>query len=310
MLTKLSKIMSIRKALKIRKQFTIEQNQFLKEQKIDGENTAAGWIDFLEELAEFDTYVDAARDKTVTIAIVCGVLSFISIFLTAFSGGLAAPLLILLIIATITYTAIYFSLKKIDIPNRMRLFVFPLIRVLQEEMKDESKIYLKVDFTTGLTKPYQTKHIEGKYDSNAKKKVDLTFYNYPVLELKAKLADGTNLAIEIADIARKNSIRKTNYRGKTKWKTKYKIKTRIDVSLIAKDTAYQYIANNDKKPQENVKQNAPKNIKSLSHYERKNDKHVVSCRDVKISTEEENVPKLDAVLNAIAINYQKLKPVA
>jgi hypothetical protein len=291
--------MSIRKALSIRKKFTVEQHQFISNQKIDGENTAAVWIDFLEELAEFDSYVDIAKNRIQNAAIICGVLSFISIFIVAFSAGLALPLLILLLLATVIYTSMYFGIKRFDIPNRMRFFIFPLLRVLQEETKPETKIYIKADFHTGMTKPYETKKIEGTYDKVLKKKVDLTFYAYDILQLKTKLADGTSLQLAISDVARKNDIRKTNYRGKTKWKTKYKIKTLIDITLGAKASAYQYIAKKDnEKPQ------------SAIEYTQKEDKHILSLRQVEINTKESSVPKLDIVLSAIATTYQSLKPLA
>jgi hypothetical protein len=292
--------MSIRKALEIRKKFTVEQHQFVKEQKIEGENTPAGWVDFFEELAEFDSYVDSAKNRTRNIAILCGVLSFFSIIASAATAGFLAPLMFLLFLLTAIYIAIYFGLEKVDIPNRMRFLVFPLIRVLQEEMKNEAKLYLKVNFKTGLTKPFETKKVEGKYDSKIKKKVDMAFYDYPVLELKAKLADGTGLAVTIDEVARKNDIRKTNYRGKTKYKTKYKIKTSIEVTLTAKEASYQYI---DKNPQAQA-------AKPLLHYNHKADKHIISSKQVQISTDGEAIPKLDIVLNAIATTYQKLKPVA
>ena len=93
--------MSIRKALKIRKGFTVEQQLFAKEQKLDGEHTAAEWIDFLEEIAEFDSYVDAARKKTSTIMTVLIVLSILSFIGTLVSGGVLLPVFLLLFVAMI-----------------------------------------------------------------------------------------------------------------------------------------------------------------------------------------------------------------
>ncbi len=301
--------MSIRRALKVRKKFTIEQRQFITSKKLDGENTATGWIDFLEELAEFDTYVDIARNRTRNIAIALGVISFIVFFpAMGMTDMFFRSLLMLFPFLTVVYIAIYFDLKRVDIPNAMRLFIFPLIRVLQEETKDETKIYVKVDFNAGLNKLYQTNKIDGTYDSSKKRKVDMIFYKYPILELKTKFADGTNLILTIDESARKNEIRKTNYRGKTKWKTKYKVKTTIDVTLLAKETAYQYLNAKNNTPQSNNQANSKTNINNtLINYSKKDDKHVLSSRRVLVRTEEESIPKLELVLGTIAKVYESLK---
>jgi hypothetical protein len=289
--------MSIRQALKIRKQFTVEQKQFAAEQKIDAENTAAGWIDFLEEIAEFDSYVDEAKKKTKNIMITLIIVAVVCLFGTIFTAGALLPFFLLAFVAMIIYIAIYMGLNKIDIPNRLRLFVFPLIRMLKDEMKDQAKIYIKADFNTGMKKEYLTQKIDGKYDKNTRKKVDNTLYSYPILELKTRFADGNALSLYINDSSRKSSIRKTNYRGKTKYKTKYKIKTNVEVILAAKVGAYTFIGG------------SRAGTTSSVLYNQKDDKHIITYRHVKISATDEYIPELDLVLSAIATTYQQLKPI-
>ncbi len=288
--------MSIRKVLAIRKQFTVEQQQFVDEKKIDSEQTATQWIDFLEEIVEFDSYVDVAKSKTQNWAIGFGIASFLSIFSAAFLGGFAAVLVALFLILCLIYVAIYINLKKIDIPNRMRLFVFPLLRVLKEETKPDALIQVKADFKTGLHKPYLIK--EEKKDI-PRGKATIYYYNYPLLELKTKLADGNVLAINMTDTARKSDRKQSNSRGKTKYKTKYKIKTNLQVTLLVKTSAYQL--KKSISPTANSKQDL--------HYALKNDKHALSLQKTIIGTTEETIPNLQETLALIAKGYDYLKAV-
>jgi hypothetical protein len=285
--------MSIRKALAIRKKFTLEQQQFVSEKKIDGEYTAAKWIDFLEEIAEFDSYVDVAKEKTQNWAIGFGVGTFFSLFSFAFLNVLALVPVLCLLSLCLVYTTMYWSLRRVDIPNRMRLFMFPLVRLLQEEMKPDTLISLKADLTTGMNKPYFVR--ESRKDV-PRGKVTSYFYDYPILELKTKLADGNSLQIFVSDFARRSEARRSNARGKTKTKTKYKIKTTMQVVLTAKTETYQV----QKIPAQ------PKVRKEL-HYELKNNKHILNLRKTEISTAEESIPTLNSVLELIAKGYQLLK---
>lgn len=285
--------MSIRKALAIRKKFTLDQQQFISEKKINGEYTAAKWIDFLEEIAEFDSYVDVAKEKTQNWAIGFGVATFLSLFSFAFLGAFALVPVLSFLVLCVVYTTMYWSLRRVDIPNRMRLFMFPLVRILQEEMKPDTLVALKADLTTGMNKPYFVR--ESKKDV-PRGKVTSYFYDYPVLELKTKLADGNSLQIFVSDFARKNEVRRSNARGKTKTKTKYKIKTTTQVVLTAKAETYQV----QKLPAQ------PKTKKEL-YYELKNNKHILNLRKTDVSTAEESIPLLNSTLELIAKGYQLLK---
>jgi hypothetical protein len=289
--------MSIRKALAIRKQFTVEQQQFINEKKIEGQQTAAQWIDFLEEIAEFDSHVDAAKVKTVYWAWGFGIACFLGFFTIAFLGDFSIVLMATCFVLCIIYIAINQQLNKVNIPNRMRLFVFPLLRILKEETKPDALISLKADFKAGMTKPYFVKEAKKEIHRG---KVTSSFYDYPILELKTKLADGNGLQIKVSDFARKNAVQKRNLRGKTKFKTKYKIKTDLQVTLTAKDE--NYLLKSAIPPTE-------ANTKQGLLYSLKEGKHLFNLRKITISTEPESIPALQEVLGLIAKGYENLRPV-
>jgi hypothetical protein len=290
--------MSIRKALAIRKQFTVEQQQFINEKKIHGQQTASQWIDFLEEIAEFDSYVDTAKNSTQNWAWGFGIAGFLSIFSVAFLGGVAVLPVGFCFFACLLYVAINLQLNKVDIPNRMRLFVFPLLRVLKEETKPDALISIKADFKAGMSKPYFVREAKKEIHRG---KVTSYFYDYPILELKTKLADGNGLQINVSDFARKNAVQKRNIRGKTKSKTKYKIKTDLQVMLTAKNENYLL---------KNAIQPAKTKVKQGLLYSFKENKHQFNLRKITVSTAEESIPALEEVLGLIAKGYINLLPTA
>jgi hypothetical protein len=212
-------------------QLSDEQKQLIKTKVLEGERTPDEWLSFFKQIVDFDAGVDSAK-KTLTIGCVgSGVLFVAGIFLTAIVG----PIVLLLALAAgIVLGIIAFTGAKVDLPNNFRLFVFPLIAVLREEMEPGQALYLKLDL--------RGKTLKEKLDPTPRRSTTTkgkeSFFKDDWIFGRAPLADGSRLDWNIVDYTRERKITKRSRSGKTKFKTKHKIKTLIDARLALKPEDY------------------------------------------------------------------------
>jgi len=288
--------MSLRKAFQLKTLFTAEQNLFADEKKIAATKTPAEWIDFFEELVEFDEVVDAAYDKVGNAMIGFGVVGVICFIVAFFFPPLFILFLVLLIIFLVLWSR-QKELIRLNIENRMRHFVYPLVRVLAQEMEADGMIYIEADFKVGLNPTYKTNNEKKKING---RDIDSTYYAYDILQLTAKLADKNELHLAIHEQARMNKVGKYNARGKYKTKTKYKVKTAFESSLVVKKQNFtlKKASANGTIPLEGGKK---------LYIKDKGDKVIVTNFHQVISTEAYPIPTVPQVLGTIAPCYQALQ---
>jgi len=124
-----------------------------------------------------------------------------------------------------------------DLPNVLREFVYPIVRLVAEDVKPGGTASLHLDLTgfNRRDKKIDSRPVSGR--SNYVKAVD-TFYEDPWFQGSAKLSDGSNLQWQIVDRVRIRKITKRGQSGKLKSKTKSKTKRRMEISLGARKDVY------------------------------------------------------------------------
>ncbi|GAB4134909.1 MAG: hypothetical protein OHK0045_10430 [Raineya sp.] len=136
-----------------------EQFKVLLTRRLQGQKTAQEWIQKLDLLARFDAQADNARTTAATLGIISMIIVVVSIIIDANYydkqpfWGLIGKIALL---SSLLFIFLYFLLKKIDLENRLRYFVYPLIQVLLEEGKANTPIDLQLELKPNKSKRYKT----------------------------------------------------------------------------------------------------------------------------------------------------------
>ncbi|EAY26132.1 hypothetical protein [Microscilla marina] len=226
---------AIARTEKIYKQLSHEQRQIIDDQIIEGSHTPGEWINLIAKIVQYDAMADEARqfkiDRPIpsrdALLMIGGVVA--GVFLLAFQVwawvAMVLPLYWLLVFA-------YFLLpvgKKVlrkeakqramarkyahllfdysDLPNHFRKFILPLIRELATMMNSNDKLELHVN----LGPKKQAIHRTEREDEPSNEAYDAPesyvyenseFYNYPLMNIRARLKDGSYLNFNIEDMIR------------------------------------------------------------------------------------------------------------
>jgi len=146
-----------------------EQTKILLYRKMEGSKPAHDWVSTLDNLTKFDEQADNAR-RTCNVlgwwTVVLGVVVYIGnmIAYSNFSGSyvdsglivVAYYLYMLLFFASFVCWLFYFLLKRVDLENRLRFFVYPLLKILVEESKEGSSVILSCQMGVPKSKRYKT----------------------------------------------------------------------------------------------------------------------------------------------------------
>jgi len=217
---------------------TPDQKHFLRERQIDDAQPLDTWHAFFAPLAKYDLHGDKAQKIAGIAAGVAAVSAF-----GAFMMGFFLPIGLSLIVLFIISLAIYFTLKKNNVPDVLREFLLPVLAVLQQDLPPGEPVHLCLDLG-GLTDAKQTEpppHATDYPSQSGYPRIRETYFADPWLTGGTQLVDGSRLTWDITDRVRKRKVTKRNPRGKIKTKHKYKTKRRIDVRLQA--PAYHYALN-------------------------------------------------------------------
>lgn len=234
--------MSFIDALSLFKHLTPEQKAAVRQKTVFGKRSIRSWIKLLHGLAQFD----AKRDQGVTKLYVLTTFAclFTSVFLyiviaTFNAGGRPGPIaLTILTLMILLSTWLFYvsrTLYKGDLPNQLRLVVYPLLRVLAEETSSRARI----DMTHRLWgRTHKKNLISGPKKLTGKlpnrwRSAKERCYRDEWLILDAYLADKTRLLLQITDVTKRFDITKRGSSGKIKSKTKYKVQTRINAHFLA-----------------------------------------------------------------------------
>ncbi len=296
--------MSLVRTIKLYRALSPPQKKIIREKWVEFTMPPESWLQFLGELARFDKEGDASRKAFGWTAGISFIATFFGLFCIPIGmeiGGVAGHALAFVPLVAvglgILALIVYFSLKRIDIANNLRLFVAPLIAVLREEMDPKEKLALTMDFRGGAHKSKiqnQTKEDPGRFRYP---KITETHYLDPWFDGRAQLADGGILEWHIVDRIRKREITKRNQRGnKIKTKTKVKGKRLMDVRLGLRQKDYG-LARGDETAGESPVRVAVREGES---------RNLFKLRRVKIFTELDSVVELDDFLDLLATAYRQV----
>src|ERR1051325_6245262 len=139
--------MSLVKALQTYQSLTPDQKTFVQQRRIEGTYTPEQWFVFFSKIAEYDALRDASKSNYIGLGCGC-----IALTMVAVGAGLATvyllPVAFLFFLATVVYFVV-FGKRRRDVPNHLRLFIVPLLRILMEEMRGKERMFLRVDLRGG-----------------------------------------------------------------------------------------------------------------------------------------------------------------
>lgn len=152
-------LFSLKEALRLFLFLDKEQFKVLLTRNMAGQKTAPDWLQKLDLLTRFDAHADNAR-------LTCSILGWLSASLTILCIIIDAILdnrqNIWWIIGktgmflTFVFFLLYFLLKKVDLENRLRYFVYPLIKILMQEIKPNTLIDLDLKLKPIQSRTYKT----------------------------------------------------------------------------------------------------------------------------------------------------------
>src|SRR5687768_760100 len=122
--------MSAFKAFSLYGSLEAEQKEIIEKKSIEGTHTVDEWIAILSSLSAFDEHGDSLRKVlgwTIALSIVLG---FIGTIIA--ESLIVAGVALLIVVAAIIF---YRRFKKLDVPNSVRKFLLPLLRLLREDME-------------------------------------------------------------------------------------------------------------------------------------------------------------------------------
>ncbi|MGE0821724.1 MAG: hypothetical protein AB7G75_10885 [Candidatus Binatia bacterium] len=214
---------------------TVAQRKILSRKIVTRELTANQWLTLLGAVARFDQRGDQLRSFAGKSAAWLAGLFFVALFVLGFLPFWVWATAHLTIIGLFFFfLLLWWRLRKIDLPDTLRMVVVPLFGILREE--STGIIKAAIDLRGPLESTKRTEHSPAKNKNYPR--VDLSFFCDPWLQVETQLADGSRLVIEAKDFVRERSIAKKNARGKVKYKTKYKGRRLYEVRLAASHKAY------------------------------------------------------------------------
>lgn len=200
------------------------QKAMIEQKRIAETHTIDEWLALLSSLSTFDKHGDSLRKLlgwTIGLTIIFGFIGAI----VAESLIVAIVALVILVVAIILYR----RFRKLDIPNSLRGFILPMLRLLREDMESTTPLTLNCDLTgMDKAKAGPTTELPARPTVMSAKQ---TIFTDPWISGATTLADGSRLDWEIVDHIRKRDVTKRTPRGKIKMKTKYKIRRQIDVKI-------------------------------------------------------------------------------
>jgi hypothetical protein len=199
-----------------------QQKQLIKAKRVEGDYSPRYWLRLLGGPARFDSGSDRLRRRS-------GILALLS--LVPVGIGLAFPPLLPVGLLLLTGGgSVWLITRRMDLSNRLRLFVLPLIDLLGDDVKNGRTLRLRLDLREAMSKDKLTGRLP-PYKRGVYHKVVESHYEDPWLDWQAVLADGAHLQLQVHDSVRHFKRTKRTPRGKIKTKTKTKVRTRFEARL-------------------------------------------------------------------------------
>jgi hypothetical protein len=172
---------------------TPDQHELIESRRISGERSPDEWLELLIPVAQFELEADAVRHG---------------------GGG---------------FFARRFA-RKHNLPDEFRSFTFDLLPTLREDHDPSAPLALRLDFS-GAEQKHKLSHTSEPYKSGVYHKVVDSFYDDPLVDVRARFADGAEVRILVTDHVRTSRKHKRSASGKPKVKTKSKCKTSLEVAV-------------------------------------------------------------------------------
>ncbi|OJJ22057.1 hypothetical protein BKI52_08440 [marine bacterium AO1-C] len=235
---------AIARTEKTYKQLSQEQRKIIEDQFIKGSHTPKEWIKLISKIVQYDTLADEARrfkidrpipsrDALLIIGVAVALLSAVQLGNYLVAGiGLVTYLVGIFLYFVLPpgkkilakeekqrvmarkYSRILFDYS--DLPNHFRKFILPLIKELANMMDDEEKLRLNVNLGPKKESDHKFEREDIPTNENYDAPKDYVyeeteFYNYPLMNIRAKLSDGSILMFNIEDLIRNRRFVKKIY---------------------------------------------------------------------------------------------------
>ena len=207
--------MSLKQASRIFKSLNESQRKFIDDKTISAELQIREWTGFLRKAALYDEMRDKAI-KSLNIYIILSAVGVVFSGIMISSSPAIGLVLLVISIALLTYFIIDArKISKRNLSDQLRLFVLPLLFVLDKKAGEKAKMPLKMDLSNPLKKKPVKEFEQGG------RKIKLFSQQYALG--KVKLLDEAELEWVLSDDIQQLSYWKTNPRGKRKHKVKHKV---------------------------------------------------------------------------------------
>lgn len=174
----------------------------------------------LNQIADQDKIAEKKAKTYTTIAIICGVLVFVSFFIATGVPTLGVLLMVVSLVAAIIAGIMASRWNRLDIPD-LRYRALPgLADILSRDMALNAPLDVNVDFS----KPTEKQKSIGKHPWPARKGWKEEAFEDPWLHLSGRFLDNTIFTLHLTELTVKRSGWKRSRSGKSKHKTKTKPK--------------------------------------------------------------------------------------
>lgn len=194
---------------------THQQRQFYKEKTFSGTQKIKVWINFLSKISILDKLTDGKIKILKTAMIVCFILAFASIFVAVGMEDVRVAVVTLVLIGAGVF--IYQKrqkLKEQDVNNYLRQFFLPVLNVLKDKVKPDTKLSANLDFRNPRK---AQKPVESKVGGRTQKLFSPTY-----IISRVALSDDSLLEFVVKDDIKDLNWTKRSASGKTKYKKKTK----------------------------------------------------------------------------------------
>ena len=188
----------------------------LRTRLLEGTFPISEAVELFDALGTLDERNDRRRKLYKILAITCVVLTGVLLIADL------APVALLPGAAAIVLVVLVFRLSRQDIPNDVRLFVLPWLRILAADMESDDPVALKIDLheSNDKSKRVLDQRLGNRHQSE---------YHHPWFSGQATLVDGARLQWDAVTHLRERVTAKS--KGRTKRKLKQGIKYEVSLGL-------------------------------------------------------------------------------
>lgn len=193
----------------------------LKNRGITGSWEAADCINALSELEKIDRDAEKNGQKAFTRAALCLFVIIASFIIGAVTTTYIFYLAPIFGMGFVIFVLIGIRYSFRDLDDGFRVYLFPLLRALSDDIKKNKKISIEMDFLPTDNKKFK-KSKSDIYQKGVYHKCHDTLYERNYLKMTLPLHDGNSLVLSVRDSLIEAQMTKKNPRGKIKTKRKYK----------------------------------------------------------------------------------------